>query len=85
MAEGETAPVTIVGDTHTLVFHAGEPYHARGAGVAEQIAFEFRQPVALHADEGSTPVDNAWRIPALGERTRVVIWIFAAARLLGST
>ncbi len=77
------APVAVVGDTHALVFHGGEPYHARGAGVADQLAFEFRQPVALYADEGDAPAEDAWSLPALGERTRVVIWIFAAARLLG--
>lgn len=77
------APVVVIGDTHVLVFHGGEPYHARGAGVADQLAFEFRQPVALHADERSGSSDDVWSLPALGERTRVVIWIFAAARLLG--
>lgn len=77
------APVTIVGDSHALVFHAGEPWHARGAGVAEQLAFEFRQPVALHADDGSAPAADPWTLPAPGPRTRVVIRIFAATRLLG--
>lgn len=77
------APVTVVGDSHALVFHAGEPWHARGAGVAEQLAFEFRQPVALHTDGGDAPAADAWTLPAPGARTRVVIWIFAAARLLG--
>ena len=77
------AQVAVVGDTHVLVFHGGEPYHARGAGVADQLAFELRQPVALHAGGGGAPAP--WRLPALGEETRVVIWIFAAARLLGGT
>ena len=77
------APVAVVGDTHALVFHGGEPYHARGAGVADQLAFEFRQPVALHADDGNVPAADAWSLPALGARTRVVIWVFAASRLLG--
>ncbi len=76
------AAVAVIGDTHALVFHAGEPYHARGAGVADQLAFELRQPVALHADDGSTPSDDTWSLPAPGGRTRVVIWIFAAGRLL---
>lgn len=77
------APVAVVGDTHALVFHGGEPYHARGAGVADQLALELRQPVALYADDGRTPAESIWSMPALGERTRVVVWIFAAARLLG--
>ena len=76
-------PIAIAGDTHALVFHAGEPYHARGAGIADQLAFEFRQPVALHADDGDPPAVDIWELPALGARTRVVVWIFAATRLLG--
>ena len=76
------SPIAVVGDTHTLVFHGGEPYHASGAGVADQLAFEFRQPVALYADDGGNPSAEFWRMPALGERTRVVILIFAATRLL---
>lgn len=79
----QDAPLAIVGDTHALVFHGGEPYHARGAGVADQLAFEFRQPVALFADDGSGPPADSWTLPALGARTRIVIWIFAATRLLG--
>ena len=76
-------PIAIAGDTHALVFHAGEPYHARGAGIADQLAFELRQPVALHADDGDSPATDIWELPELGARTRVVVWIFAATRLLG--
>ena len=81
-ADGD-APVAVVGDTHALVFHGGEPYHARGGGIADQLAFEFRQPVALHADAGSASSADGPEIPPLGARTRVVIRIFAATRLLG--
>ncbi len=83
MAQQGDAAVTIIGGTHALVFHGGEPYHARGAGVADQLAFEFRQPVALHGDTGSATSEHDWSLPTFGERTRVVIWIFSAARLLG--
>ena len=82
VARNGNAPIAIVGDTHGLVFHAGEPYHASGAGVADQLAFEFRQPVALYASD-SGPSTDAWELPALGARTRIVLWIFAATRLLG--
>ena len=81
-ADRRTA-IAIAGDTHALVFHGGEPYHARGAGIADQLAFEFRQPVTLHANEASASSMDAWELPALGARTRVVVWIFAATRLLG--
>ena len=80
--DGE-AGIAVVGDTHTLVFHGGEPYHARGAGIADQLAFEFRQPVALYAVDGTTPSTDFPTLPALRERTRVVVWIFAATLLLG--
>ena len=83
VAQNGDATIAVVGDTHALVFHGGEAYHARGAGVADQLAFEFRQPVALYAEEGDSPTANAWSLPALGARTRVVIWVFAASRLLG--
>jgi len=79
----ENARVAIVGDTHTLVFHGGEPYHASGAGIAEQLAFELREPVALYPDDGSSFPANALELPALDARTGLVIWIFAATRLLG--
>ena len=82
VAMGGDAVVTVVGDTHALVFHPGEPHHARGAGVADQLAFELRQPVALHADDGTAFAENSWRLPPLGEQTLVVVWIFAATRLL---
>lgn len=82
---GDSAAVAVVGDSHALVFHAGGPHHARGAGVADQLALELRQPVALHADDETAAGDDAdrWRIPPLGGETRVVVWIFAATDLLG--
>ena len=83
VAEDGDARIAVVGDTHALVFNGGEPYHARGAGVADQLAFEFRQPVALYADDGSTAATDFWTLPALGAGTRVVVWIFAATLLLG--
>ena len=82
VAPGGDRPVAVVGDTHVLVFHGGEPYHARGAGVADQLAFELKQPVALHADDVNASAAQAWDLSALGERTRVVVWILAATRLL---
>ena len=83
VAEDGDAGIAVVGDTHALVFHGGEPYHARGAGIADQLAFEFRQPVALYADNGSARSPDSWTLPALGAGTRIAIWIFAATLLLG--
>ena len=36
------SPVLLLGDTHALVFHAGEETYAVGAGLADQLAFEAR-------------------------------------------
>ena len=76
------SPVALVGDTHAEVFHAGGPHHARGAGLADQLAFEFQRPVALHVDDTAAPPDGEWRLPSLPGETRIVIWVFAATRLI---
>ena len=76
------SPVAVVGDAHTLVFHAGDPHHARGAGLADQLAFEFRRPIALHAEDAAAPSAVEWRVPAFADETRIVVWVFAATRLL---
>lgn len=33
----ETSPILLLGDSHNLVFHAGDDMHARGAGLADQL------------------------------------------------
>lgn len=76
------SPLAVVGDTHALVFHAGDPYHARGAGLADQLAFEFQRPVALVAHEADVPAAGDWSLPALPDGTRVAIWVLSATRLL---
>ena len=79
------SPIVLLGDSHALVFHAGEDMHAVGAGLVDQIAFELGVPVELVAVRGSgaTPArlnlmrraqgtENYW------ERKRLVIWSFSA-------
>ena len=48
-----SSPVILMGDSHTLVFHVGEDMHARGAGLADQLANEFGFAVDLIGVRGS--------------------------------
>ncbi len=81
------SPIALVGDGHTLVFHAGGEYHVSGAGLADQLTWELGIPVALEStptwDPGTnrdTAVDRAGGLPS--PQTRLVIWVFAATSLL---
>ena len=87
--EGETvdpaSPVLVLGDSHTLVFHAGGDMHGRGAGLADQLAYELGRPVELIGVRGSgaTPARvnlfrRAGRDPDYWEGKRAVVWVFAA-------
>ncbi|MEX0746139.1 MAG: hypothetical protein WD118_11105 [Phycisphaeraceae bacterium] len=74
------SPVLLVGDSHTLVYHVGDDMHARGAGLAEQLAFEFgfAPDVVGVRGSGATPS----RIALLRRRDnlagkRYVIWCFS--------
>jgi len=48
-----TSPVLLLGDSHTLVFHAGGDLHARGAGLADHLARELGFAVDLLGVRGS--------------------------------
>ena len=81
------SPIALVGDDHTLVFHAGGEHHVSGAGLADQLTWELGIPVALEStptwDPGTNrddAVDRAAELPSA--QTRLVIWVFAATRLL---
>ncbi|MDP8237128.1 MAG: hypothetical protein P9M08_12155 [Candidatus Erginobacter occultus] len=87
--EGETldpdSPLLVLGDSHTLVFHAGGDMHTRGAGLADQLARELGRPVELVGVRGSgaTPARlNLFRKargdPEYWNRKRAVVWIFSA-------
>ncbi len=41
------SPVLLLGDSHALVFHAGEDLHGSGAGLADHLALSLGFPVAL--------------------------------------
>ncbi len=79
------SPVLLLGDSHTLVFHAGGDMHYAGAGLADQLAVELGIPVDVVGVRGSgaTParinlLRRVQRDPAYWDRKKVVVWVFAA-------
>jgi len=88
VAESRTdpgSPVVVDGDSHALIFQAGGDMHARGAGLADQLALEMGMPVDLIGVRGSgaTPARinlfrRAQQNPSYWDGKRVVIWVFAA-------
>ncbi len=87
--DGETrsadSPVLVLGDSHSLVFHAGGDMHHSGAGLVDQLAAELQQPIDLIGVRGSgaTPARinlfrRAQRESDFWEKKEVVIWVFSA-------
>lgn len=81
----QASPVILLGDSHNLVFQAGGDMHARGAGLADQLALELGLPVDLIAVRGSgaTPARinlfrRAQRNPEYWQDKKLVIWVFTA-------
>lgn len=82
---GTEGPVILLGDSHALVFHAGEDMHGRDAGLADQLAAELGVPVVLIGVRGSGATSarislfrRAQRDPTYWEGKRVLVWVFAA-------
>jgi alginate O-acetyltransferase complex protein AlgJ len=78
------SPVVLLGDSSCLIFHDGGDMHARGAGLADQLARELGVAVDVVAVRGSgaTPARvNFMRAARKGgylAGKRLVIWCFAA-------
>ena len=79
------SPIVLLGDSHNLVFHAGDDMHTTGAGLADQLAFELGVSVDLVAvrGAGATParvnlLRRVQREPSYWEDKRIVVWCFAA-------
>lgn len=77
--------VILLGDSHNLVFHAGEDMLFSGAGLPDQLAFELGAPVELVAVRGSgaTParinlMRRAQQRKDYWKNKKCVIWCFAA-------
>ena len=85
IAPDQKSPIILVGDSHNLVFHAGEDMQTRDAGLPDQLALELGFPVDLAAVRGSgaTParvnlLRRAQRDPNYWKKKKLVIWCFAA-------
>ena len=79
------SPVLLVGDSHNLVFHAGDDMQTRDAGLPDQLAAELGIPVDLAAVRGSgaTParvnlLRRAQRDANYWKTKKLVVWCFAA-------
>jgi len=91
VAPDPNSPIVLLGDSHNLVFHAGDDMHATGAGLPDQLAFELGLPLDLVAVRGSgaTParvnlLRRAQADPEYWSHKRLVIWCFAARELTES-
>jgi alginate O-acetyltransferase complex protein AlgJ len=81
----KNSPVILMGDSHTLVFQAGEDMHARGAGLADQLARELGFAVDLIGVRGSgaTPTRITLFRRARSDANylknkKLLIWCFSA-------
>jgi len=80
-----TSPAVLLGDSHNLVFHAGGDMHAKGAGLADQLAEQWGLAVDLIGVRGSgaTParinlLRQARANPRYLSEKKLIIWCFAA-------
>jgi alginate O-acetyltransferase complex protein AlgJ len=90
--EDKASPIILLGDSHTLVFHAGQDLHGTGAGLADQLAAELGMAVDVIGVRGSgaTParvnlLRRAKANPAYLAGKKVVIWCFAAREFTESS
>jgi alginate O-acetyltransferase complex protein AlgJ len=79
------SPVLLLGDSYTLIFHAGGDMQAAGAGLADQLALELGIAVDLIGVRGSgaTParVNLLRRVRGDADylsRKKLVVWCFGA-------
>jgi acetyltransferase AlgX (SGNH hydrolase-like protein) len=79
-----SSPVLLMGDSHTLIFHAGGDMLAEKAGLIDQLAFDLKVPVNLLAVRGSgatTVRINLYRKAKKKnwlKNIKVIIWCFTA-------
>lgn len=83
--EDKVGTIVLLGDSHTLVFHAGGELHGTGAGLADQLAAELGEAVDVVGVRGSgaTParvnlLRRAKADPAYLAGKKTIIWCFAA-------
>ncbi|MFZ2657895.1 MAG: hypothetical protein WAX69_23380 [Victivallales bacterium] len=79
-----SSPVLVIGDSHTLVFHAGEDMLAEKSGLVDHLAYELGFPVDLLAVRGSGATSvriNLYRKakqPGWLKRIKVIVWCISA-------
>ena len=76
-ASWRESPIVLLGDSHSLVFHAGGDMHAQGAGLPDHLAYRLGFPVDVVAVRGSgaTPSRlNLFRRRDKMKGKRVVVW-----------
>ncbi|HOS43564.1 MAG TPA: hypothetical protein PK794_07745, partial [Armatimonadota bacterium] len=74
------SPVLLLGDSHTLVFHAGEDMLASGAGLADHLALQLGFPVDVVGVRGSGATPSRISLLRRGDNLagkKVVIWCFS--------
>ena len=81
------SPLLLIGDSHTLVFHAGKEngMHCSGAGVFEHLSLRFGFPPDLVGVRGSGLVQarkqlffRAAATPGYWDSKKMVVWLFSA-------
>ena len=90
--EDEASPIILLGDSHTLVFHAGQELHGTGAGLADQLAAELGMAVDVIGVRGSgaTPARVNLLRRARADAgylagKKALIWCFAAREFTESS
>lgn len=85
VAPDPTSPVVLLGDSHNLVFHAGDDMHTTGAGLADQLAYELGIAVDLVAVRGAGSTAARVNLLRRAQRNseywsgkRLVVWCFSA-------
>jgi acetyltransferase AlgX (SGNH hydrolase-like protein) len=85
VATDPASPVLLLGDSHCLVFHTGGDMHARGVGLADQLAAELGFAVDEMGVRGSgataARIDlyrKAKREPDYIAGKKLIVWCFSA-------
>ncbi len=82
------SPVLLLGDSHTLVFHAGGDMLAVDAGLADLLALELGFGVDLVGVRGSGATPSRVALRRRGDNLkgkRMVVWVFTCRELTEST
>ena len=90
--ESVSSPITVLADSHGLIFHSGEDMLAKDAGVADHLAHQTRLPVDLigTCGSGATPTRISFyraakRDPAYIGRKKLIIWLLTAREFTESS